>query len=400
MRTPRVLLSLLAVFLPFGVAAQAPSPVSGPSREDVNMAAVLRVAGMEKVEVRSDLVYETVGDTQLAVDLYRPPDAPRSARPPVLILVAGGAENPKGWGVYRSLGRLFAASGFVTAAFNHRLRYPRRQYEEGAADLVALMDYFSKNGPALGLDPGRVAVMTFSGGGPMLSVVLRERPRQVRCIAAFYSFLDTEHVDPSEAGTVAAVVRKFSPLLQLRANPAGMPPLFIARGGGGDEIPGVERFHRSVRCGGAGRERSVHARQPPRRSARLRAPERRRPLARDPAHGHRVLARASLNGGPAAAGPPRFSRGCERWCQAREAAASILAVLSEYLLRCAAPAPLFGGGRAAAGAFDLRVERAVGGEPVDDPPRELVLGVLEDDAPVGTLDEPERRRGRPFGLAQ
>ena len=58
------------------------------------------------------------------------------------------------------------------------------------------------------------------------------------CLAAFYAFLDTEHVNLAEAGVTAEVARKFSPLAQLLADASGMPPLFIARAGK-DAIPGV-----------------------------------------------------------------------------------------------------------------------------------------------------------------
>jgi acetyl esterase/lipase len=192
---------------------------------------------MDRVRVVADAVYSKPDGTPLAADVYLPAER-RGGRAPVVILVAGGAENPKAWGVYTSLGRLLAASGLAAVPFNHRLRYPKRQYEEGAADLLAVIGYLRDNAARLGVDADRMAVTAFSGGGPMLSVAMRERPAGVRALAGIYAFLDTGHVDAREAGTTPDVVRRFSPLEQMTAGPGLTHPLFVARAGR-DEIPGV-----------------------------------------------------------------------------------------------------------------------------------------------------------------
>ena len=135
--------------------ALSDTPVPAPARPDPTAASVvLKIPGMERVRVRPDLVYSTVEGTRLAADLYLPPDAARSASPPVVILVAGGAENTKAWEIYTSLSRLFAASGLAAVPFNHRLRYPKRQYEEGAADLLTLIGFLRSNARRLGVDAG------------------------------------------------------------------------------------------------------------------------------------------------------------------------------------------------------------------------------------------------------
>lgn len=234
---------LVLLFLIFLIAVPArssrPEPTPAPARPDPATATiVMKVPGMEKVRIRRDVPYEKVSGLELAADVYLPPSDSKVGRPPAVVLMAGGAENTKAWGIYTSLGRLLAASGLAAVPFNHRLRYPRRQYEEGAQDLRALLETLRRDGATLGLDGDRVAVATFSGGGPMLAPLLKNAPAQVRCLAAFYAFLDTDHVVIAQAGTTEEVVRKFSPLRQLAASPPGVLPLLIARAGR-DEIPGV-----------------------------------------------------------------------------------------------------------------------------------------------------------------
>ena len=235
MRIPAA--SLCFVSIAAASAGQTPGPTPAPAPDPTAATVVLKVPGMERVRVRRGVVYARVDGKDLAADVYLPP-AEWKGEPPIVVLQAGGAENTKDWGIYTSLGRLLAASGFAAIPFNHRLRYPRRQYEEGAADLAALLELLRREGRSLGVDGSRVAVAVFSGGGPMLSPLLRDRPAQVRCLAAFYAFLGTEHVNLAEAGITSEIARRYSPIAQLEARPSGLPPLFIARAGK-DVIPGV-----------------------------------------------------------------------------------------------------------------------------------------------------------------
>lgn len=154
-----VLLTSRALFASFQTAAQAPgaapTPPAASRPHPMTATVVLKVPGMDRTRVRPDIVYSTVGGMKLAADLYLPPGPAARSRPPVVVLVAGGAENPKAWGIYTSLGRLLAASGLAAVPFNHRLRYPRRQYEEGAADLLAVIAHLQANAGSLGIDAGR-----------------------------------------------------------------------------------------------------------------------------------------------------------------------------------------------------------------------------------------------------
>ncbi|MFN2385342.1 MAG: alpha/beta hydrolase [Thermoanaerobaculia bacterium] len=235
---PNAAFVLLAALASAPSQSPVPTPVPPPRSDPATATAVLKVPGMDRVRIVADAVYSRPDGTPLAADVYLPAAGRTGARAPVVILVAGGAENPKAWGIYTSLGRLLAASGLAAVPFNHRLRYPKRQYEEGAADLLAVIGYLRSNAARLGIDADRIAVTAFSGGGPMLSVAMRQRPAGVRALAGIYAFLDTGHVNAQEAGTTPEVIRRFSPLEQLTAGPGLTHPLFVARAGR-DEIPGV-----------------------------------------------------------------------------------------------------------------------------------------------------------------
>ena len=217
----------------------APDPTPEPRNPDLMRSVVLKVPGMERVRVRRDLVYERVEGAELRADVYLPAEA-GGPPPPVLVLQAGGgSDDTKEWEIYRSLGRLFAASGVAAVPFNHRLGFPKRRYEEGAQDLRELLGMLRRDSRALGIDASRIAVAAFSGGGPMLSPLLRGGAPGVRCLLGFYPFLDTDHVKLDEAGVTPEVAQRYSPRDAIAATPGEPLPFFIARAGR-DQIPGVD----------------------------------------------------------------------------------------------------------------------------------------------------------------
>ena len=99
-RTSLVRLAATAViqFLLLGIAPEARAqegPQPPPPFEQVyQMPVVYEVPGMEKVQVRRDIVYKTVettkGKAELKLDLYLPAGAKKSQAFPAVILISGG----------------------------------------------------------------------------------------------------------------------------------------------------------------------------------------------------------------------------------------------------------------------------------------------------------------------
>jgi acetyl esterase/lipase len=86
------------------------------------------------------------------------------------------------------------------------------------------------NAATFGIDPDRLTLWAFSGGGLLLSRALREAPSYLRSLVAYYAVLDTP---PSVAGLTEDMLKELSPLRQLKSKQKGqaVPPLFIARAG-------------------------------------------------------------------------------------------------------------------------------------------------------------------------
>jgi acetyl esterase/lipase len=207
-----------------------------PSPPDIiKMRIVYRVPGMDQVQVRRNLVYRIVGETRLELDVYSPPDARPGARRPAVILVHGGpvpeGARPKNMGVFLSYGELLAASGFTAVTFSHRF-YGPGALADAAGDIAAAVAHVRSHAEELGVDPDRIALWAFSGGGPFLSAPLREQWPFVRAIVAYYTVLNLQVPPPGAAGGVADETRReFSPLRYLETAGEKTPPLFVARAG-------------------------------------------------------------------------------------------------------------------------------------------------------------------------
>jgi acetyl esterase/lipase len=211
----------------------APPPPPPPFTE---MRVVYKVPGMDQVQVRRNVVYRTVGDTRLEMDVYSPAAAPSGAPRPAVILIHGGplpqAARPKDWGVYVSYGEMLAASGFTAVTFNHRFHgAPGGELADAAGDVAAAAAHVRQHADELGIDRERIALWAFSGGGPLLSAPLREGWPFVRAIAAFYAVLDLQVRPPGVTGGMSDEARReFSPVRYLTAGEKA-PPILVARAG-------------------------------------------------------------------------------------------------------------------------------------------------------------------------
>src|SRR6266481_1774930 len=237
----------------------------------VSRLVALRVPGMDSVRVQRDLAYDP--DTGLRLDAYAPP---RSGRHPVVVLLHGGVPDevpvrPKDWGLYRSWGKLLAASGFATVIPNQRISFPDPRLALAEQDVAKALAFVGSHARQLSADPSRVCLVAFSAGGPLLAKFIRDRSPAVRCLAAMYAFLDIRQSDPHRQHLSPAQLEEFSPLVQMeRAGPA-MPPLFVAGAGDPQVVAAVPgRAPRAaLRARGATTRRP--ARSPATRSSRLPA---------------------------------------------------------------------------------------------------------------------------------
>jgi acetyl esterase/lipase len=237
------------LFAVVALAMLQEGPAAGkktPTFEElVRMRVVWSVPGMDEVVARRELVYKTTPDGPLHMDVYAPP-GPKHLRPAV-ILVHGGPVpriGAKNMGVFVSYGELLAASGFVAVAFDHRFLAATRLADAGG-DVADLVSHVRANAADLGVDPERIAIWAFSGGGPFLSPGLRQRPSWLRAVVSYYAVLDLQQSPFGGEGDPGTEARHlWSPIDALGSDAKGAPPLLVARAGLDDPglNAGVDRF--------------------------------------------------------------------------------------------------------------------------------------------------------------
>jgi len=251
----RIKLALLLVLVNsvLSVCAAAQSRSSDQDQvkaflDQVNRPLVYSIPGMDQVKVKSDIAYKKDATADfLKMDLYTPPDGKGAL--PVVILIHGGVESddplkPKDWGFYKSWGRLIAASGMAAVTFNHRVGFPNPNLEQASHDVGDLIAFVQTHSEEWGLDRDRICLAAYSAGGPMLSMAMHHTPSYIRCLVAFYAFLDIQESALHKKYLSEQQLKEFSPIFQLSQNEK-MPPMFIARAGK-DQIPdlepGLDRF--------------------------------------------------------------------------------------------------------------------------------------------------------------
>jgi acetyl esterase/lipase len=205
--------------------------------QDLSQPIVYSVPGMDKVDVRPGIVYKREGPNEQKMDIYIPPGLPADARRPAVIFVHGGplGKNPspgaKDWGVYKSYGRLMAASGLIGVTFDHRyVSMGVKDLETSFADVEEAIRFVRANSASYHLDPERIALWVFSGGGPHLSIGLRGDATFIRCLVSFYAILDLS-ASAARLGESPQAMEKFSPVSWLSKAPEYLPPVLIGRAG-------------------------------------------------------------------------------------------------------------------------------------------------------------------------
>lgn len=152
------------------------------------------------------------------LDLYLPTGDKAAA----VVFVHGGplpAElrpTPRDWPVYQGYGSAAAARGLVGATFDHGF-HDFDRIKEAGEDIASVVDRVRAHAR---VDPDRIALWFFSGGGILLGNWLSEPPCWLRCVAASYPICPTQE----ELGDVAV-----SATAALRT--AGELPILLTRAG-------------------------------------------------------------------------------------------------------------------------------------------------------------------------
>jgi len=197
--------------------------VSEPTHEDIRRLRIVHpIPADAAVRVMEGQIYKNTHEYPLCFDLYAP-SAEGPARAAV-ILIHGGPISRLGarrLGVFVSYGELLASAGLIGIAFDHRF-LSAEHLPTAASDVADLISHVRGRAGALGIDPGRLALWAFSGGGALLAAVLRDRPAWCKLLVAYYPMME---------GPGNAQQEQYSTIAALGTEASGAPPMLLARAG-------------------------------------------------------------------------------------------------------------------------------------------------------------------------
>ena len=182
----------LLVSVPASSLPLKPQPEHEVTAQDV----VYKVPGMDKVTVKANVPYKRTDTGSLRLDLYYPPDFRPGSRLPAVIFLngVGGRRNEAGlkeWNIYKSWGRLVAASGWIGVTFD-----TRGPFLESGPDIADLLRFVrSPEGEKLGIQPDRIAAWVCSGNvASGLKVLMEDQDPGLRAAVVYYGASDVAKV--------------------------------------------------------------------------------------------------------------------------------------------------------------------------------------------------------------
>lgn len=114
-----------------------------------------------------DVSYDARFGDATTMDIYVPTG---SGRHPAVLMIHGGAWVAGSKSAYTQAAKRLARSGYVAATINYRL-VPAGTYPRAVQDCLCALSFLRAHATDYGLDPDRVAVMGYSAGGHLASLV-------------------------------------------------------------------------------------------------------------------------------------------------------------------------------------------------------------------------------------
>jgi acetyl esterase/lipase len=120
-------------------------------------------------ELRSALTYATHDGVELQGDFYLPKTR---GSVPALVAVHGGGWQRGVRSALRYCGRHLAAHGYAVFAISYRFtRKGHKAFPQAVQDVIAAVQFVRANAGALGIDPGRIALIGASAGAHLAALV-------------------------------------------------------------------------------------------------------------------------------------------------------------------------------------------------------------------------------------
>jgi acetyl esterase/lipase len=170
---------------------------------------------------KQDLVFRTVGDEKLQLDVFYPTSSNNTASNPTLVVIHGGGFEQGDKSEYSEFNAYLATRGWTVFSINYRLA-PKYTYPVPQEDVECALLYIAKNGATYGADINKLVLMGRSAGGnlalsaaynpnilPTASSCGQQLP-SVKAVVAYYPPTDlTDWYNKDTNGRIQPIVARY-----------------------------------------------------------------------------------------------------------------------------------------------------------------------------------------------
>jgi acetyl esterase/lipase len=195
---------------------------------------VHKIPGMDNVHIQKNIPYKQDAGVELNLDLYRPAQGvENNFIPGVLIVPSGPLKRfekypPKEWENVISWARLFAASGLGSVTIDHRF-FSVGHLPLASHDVRDAVYFVHAHAPKFSLDPNRLCLLTFWGGGLLIHFAILENPVFLKCLVLYSPLLDMREMKRYQKVLPEDVMDAYSPGKCMSATNQLTLPIFLAR---------------------------------------------------------------------------------------------------------------------------------------------------------------------------
>ena len=192
-----------------------------------------------KMEPTRKVVYKTVGDRSLTLDIFEPEGHQRTDRRPVFLTIHGGGWTGMEPRYFYPFARHFADIGMVGISVQYRLCNPKLGVTvfDCVKDARSAVRYVRSHADELGIDPGRIVVSGGSAGGHLAAstalfdgVDQQGEDTSVSCmpdlLVLYYPVIDTSKNGYGQK-KIGERWRELSPVDHVKS---GLPPTLLLHG--------------------------------------------------------------------------------------------------------------------------------------------------------------------------